>query len=65
MIFQDTFGSLNPRQAIGDILRYTLQAHGMQFEDGGQNKVLSTLDRVGLSRASAQKFPHEFSGGQR
>lgn len=64
MIFQDPYSSLNPRSTVGDILEGPLVLHGMERQER-RKRVDGLLDRVGLSRSAAHKFPHEFSGGQR
>lgn len=62
MIFQDPFGSLNPRHKIGTIVGEPLAVHGI---GGGRARVGELLDLVGLGAEAATRFPHEFSGGQR
>ena len=68
MIFQDPFGSLNPRRRVGSIIADPLVIHGMA--DGGDNKarrrlVQETMELVGLNPEHYNRFPSEFSGGQR
>ena len=64
MIFQDPYSSLNPRQTVSEILTVPLLARGVkQVEAEARAKEL--LERVSLPAQSLQKFPHEFSGGQR
>jgi peptide/nickel transport system ATP-binding protein len=66
MIFQDPYGSLNPRMMVGEILGGPLRLHGLVPEGGSARvRVQELLDLVGLSPAAAARFPHEFSGGQR
>jgi peptide/nickel transport system ATP-binding protein len=66
MIFQDPYGSLNPRMTVGDILGGPLRLHGLVPKDGSiRGRVQELLDLVGLSPTAAARFPHEFSGGQR
>jgi oligopeptide/dipeptide ABC transporter ATP-binding protein len=65
MIFQDPYSSLNPRMTVGEII-----GEGLRLSDGGSGaKIRETvgawLERVGLERAHAARYPHEFSGGQR
>jgi peptide/nickel transport system ATP-binding protein/oligopeptide transport system ATP-binding protein len=65
MIFQDPYGSLNPRMTAGDILAEPLMLHtGLAPADRG-GRVAELLDRVGLPADAARRWPHEFSGGQR
>ena len=64
MIFQDPFSSLNPRQTVTEILTAPLVARGVPFADA-EKRALELLERVSLPAGSLQKFPHEFSGGQR
>jgi oligopeptide/dipeptide ABC transporter ATP-binding protein len=65
MIFQDPYGSLNPRQTLFDILREPLQTHLNLSKIEQKQKIEKTLERVGFSISSLKKYPHEFSGGQR
>ena len=62
MVFQDPYGSLDPRQKVGRIVAEPLPA-----AEAGQARewVGEALDAVGLRAADADKYPHEFSGGQR
>jgi ABC-type oligopeptide transport system ATPase subunit len=62
MVFQDPFGSLNPRHRVADIIGEPLVVHG---EGGVAARVDELLSLVGLPRTSLDKHPHEFSGGQR
>lgn len=66
MIFQDPFGSLNPRMTIYQIIAEPLDIH---FSDWSREKKLKRveelLNRVGLKSEHSQRYPHEFSGGQR
>jgi peptide/nickel transport system ATP-binding protein len=65
LVFQDPFGSLNPRmtvrQVVGDPLRINRLAHGRALE----NRVADLLQMVGLSPEMMDRYPHAFSGGQR
>jgi peptide/nickel transport system ATP-binding protein len=65
MIFQDPYGSLNPRMTVGEILGGPLRLHGLVPAGGARERVRELLDLVGLPNAAAARFPHEFSGGQR
>ena len=64
MVFQDPFSSLNPRQTVTEILTAPLVARGVSFADA-EKRALELLERVSMPAGSLQKFPHEFSGGQR
>ncbi len=62
MVFQDPYGSLDPRQRVGRIVAEPLR--GVSPADT-RTRVAAALDAVGLRAADADKYPHEFSGGQR
>ena len=66
MIFQDPYGSLNPRQTIGSHHRAP-RSHiqGIKPPEGGVKTVQDLMARVGLNPEHYNRFPHEFSGGQR
>jgi oligopeptide/dipeptide ABC transporter ATP-binding protein len=65
IIFQDPFGSLNPRMTIGQSIEEGLRA--MSVRDSGKRKsrVKQLLEMVGISPGVVDRYPHEFSGGQR
>jgi oligopeptide/dipeptide ABC transporter ATP-binding protein len=65
IIFQDPFGSLNPRMPISDIIGEGLLAQGMNDRKARDKKVEDSLEVVGLRRDYTRRYPHEFSGGQR
>jgi len=65
MVFQDPFGSINPRQRVGAMLAEPLVVHGEGDRDARRQAVADILAAVGLRPEDAQKFPHQFSGGQR
>jgi oligopeptide/dipeptide ABC transporter ATP-binding protein len=65
IIFQDPFGSLNPRLTVGAAIAEPLIIHGMGGGAERRRRVDEMLDLVGLPRAAASRYPHEFSGGQR
>jgi peptide/nickel transport system ATP-binding protein len=66
MIFQDPFGSLNPRHVVRDILTGPLVVHGVGTGATDRAaRVAEVLAAVGLPPDAAQRYPHEFSGGQR
>jgi len=65
IVFQDPFGSLNPRLTVGDTLREVLRVHRIARGAEADRRVRELLELVGLSAAHAHRYPHEFSGGQR
>jgi len=65
MIFQDPYSSLNPRMIVKDIIQEPLDIHTTLSKNEKEEKVLWLLDKVGLSKDQALRYPHEFSGGQR
>jgi len=65
LIFQDPYGSLNPRMPVSDIIGEGLMAQGMKSSAARMKKVEDTLEAVGLRRDYTRRYPHEFSGGQR
>ena len=65
MMFQDPFGSLNPRLTVGQMLSEVLFVHKVARGDEARQRVNELLDVVGLSREYYSRYPHEFSGGQR
>jgi oligopeptide transport system ATP-binding protein len=66
LIFQDPFGSLNPRMRVGDIVGEPLEVHGLAGSRAARDRrVAELLATVGLSGEHAQRYPHAFSGGQR
>lgn len=66
MIFQDPYGSLNPRLTVEDIIGEALDLHGLaEGKSARAKRVAELLMAVGLDAAYAQRYPHEFSGGQR
>lgn len=66
IIFQDPYGSLNPRMSAGNIIGEPLLIHKMtQSKAEWRDRVAELLTIVGLNPAMADRFPHEFSGGQR
>jgi oligopeptide transport system ATP-binding protein len=66
MVYQDPFGSLNPRMKVSEIVGEPLEVHGLAGNRAAYNeRVASLLDMVGLLPDMADRYPHEFSGGQR
>jgi oligopeptide/dipeptide ABC transporter ATP-binding protein len=64
IIFQDPLASLNPRKLIKKILEEPFDIHGFPKSKEKEDLVSSLLKRVGLTPDQAEKYPHEFSGGQ-
>jgi oligopeptide transport system ATP-binding protein len=66
MVFQDTFGSLDPRMTINDVLTEPFTIHrDVLSKDMWPDKVRALLKLVGLDPDHANRYPHQFSGGQR
>ena len=66
MIFQDPFGSLNPRMTLTDVIGEALDIHDLADSPSArQKRIAELLQAVGLDAGYAQRYPHEFSGGQR
>ena len=66
IIFQDPYGSLNPRMNAGQIIGEPLTVHGLAGDKTQRlDRVAELLERVGLNPAMMGRYPHEFSGGQR
>ncbi len=64
-IFQDPIESLNPRMTVSEIIAEGLKVQGIYSHEEIQEKVYDVLEKVGLTREHASRYPHEFSGGQR
>lgn len=65
IVFQDPFGSLNPRLSVGAIIAEPLEVHGLARGQAKRDRVAELLQLVGLDARAADRYPHEFSGGQR
>lgn len=65
IIFQDPYSSLNPRMTVGGMLTEILKFHELAEGAEAEKRVLYLLEKVGLSKLHARRYPHEFSGGQR
>lgn len=65
MVFQDPFGSLDPRQKVARIVAEPIEALENTTGDERRARVIEVLRAVGLKESDTDKYPHEFSGGQR
>lgn len=65
MIFQDPYASLNTRMTVTDIIGEGIDVHKLYTGKQRQERIYELLERVGLKREHASRYPHEFSGGQR
>ncbi len=65
MVFQDPYGSLNPRMKVQDLIGEPLLIHTKMTAGERLKKVHELLNVVGLSASHGERYPHEFSGGQR
>jgi oligopeptide transport system ATP-binding protein len=65
IIFQDPYGSLNPRMTVGDIIGEGLEIHKIASGKEKERRIMELLEVVGLPPAYMRRYPHEFSGGQR
>ena len=65
MIFQDPYGSLNPRRRVGSIIGDAFSIHGIDSKKGNKRSVQELMELVGLNPEHYNRFPAEFSGGQR
>jgi peptide/nickel transport system ATP-binding protein len=68
IVFQDPFGSLNPRMTVADSIAYPMKVNGVFKRREArtmQKRVADLLEKVGLNAAHGRRLPHELSGGQR
>ncbi len=65
MIFQNQYGSLNPRQTVGDMLKEIIKYYKLETGPAVDKRIKKLMEMVGLSMYHIGRFPHEFSGGQR
>jgi oligopeptide transport system ATP-binding protein len=65
IIFQDPYGSLDPRMTVGSIISEPLETHHLAKGPGKRERVAELLKMVGLDPTYVNRYPHEFSGGQR
>ena len=64
MVFQDPYGSLNPRMTVSDLIREPMIVHGYGTDEIS-GRLESTMRQVGIDPRMGSRYPHEFSGGQR
>jgi len=64
VVFQDPYGSLNPKMTIGSMFREILRFHNIVSKNELRDKIGEVLSNVGVSPFNIDKYPHEFSGGQ-
>jgi oligopeptide transport system ATP-binding protein len=65
IIFQDPYGSLNPRMTVGDIIGEGLEVHKIARGKEKEKRIMELMEVVGLPPGYMRRYPHEFSGGQR
>ena len=65
IIYQDPFGSLDPRMTAGGIIAEPMEVHNLYPKREREDKVLEIMAKVGLTPEQMNRYPHEFSGGQR
>jgi oligopeptide/dipeptide ABC transporter ATP-binding protein len=65
MVFQNPYGSLDPRMTVSDIISEPFVIHGHLEKEKRSERVYELLNLVGLEEYHAERYPHEFSGGQR
>jgi oligopeptide/dipeptide ABC transporter ATP-binding protein len=65
LMFQDSYAAMDPRMRVGTILREPLVIQGQGSRDEQERRINEILDEVGLPASTAERYPHEFSGGQR
>lgn len=65
IIYQDPFGSLDPRMTVGGIISEPMEVHNLYPKKEREEKVMEIMEKVGLTPEQMNRYPHEFSGGQR
>jgi len=65
VIYQDPFGSLDPRMTIGAAIAEPMEVHNTVSRKEKEEKVIEIMGKVGLTPDQINRYPHEFSGGQR
>lgn len=66
IIYQDPYGSLDPRMTIGNAIAEPMEVHKLvSTKEEKENKIVELMEKVGLTPDQINRYPHEFSGGQR
>ncbi len=66
IIYQDPYGSLDPRMTIGSAIAEPIEVHNLvETKEEKENKIVELMEKVGLTPDQINRYPHEFSGGQR
>ena len=65
IIYQDPYGSLDPRMSVGGIIAEPMEVHNLYSKQEREEKVQELMEKVGLTPEQMNRYPHEFSGGQR
>ena len=66
IIYQDPYGSLDPRMTIGNAIAEPMEVHKLvSSKEEKENKIVELMEKVGLTPDQINRYPHEFSGGQR
>ncbi|HIH28244.1 MAG TPA: ABC transporter ATP-binding protein [Thermoplasmata archaeon] len=66
IIYQDPYGSLDPRMTIGAAIAEPMEVHKLiKTKDEKENRIIELMEKVGLTPDQINRYPHEFSGGQR
>jgi peptide/nickel transport system ATP-binding protein/oligopeptide transport system ATP-binding protein len=66
IIYQDPYGSLDPRMTIGNAIAEPMEVHKLvSTKEEKENKIIELMEKVGLTPDQINRYPHEFSGGQR
>lgn len=65
MVFQDPYASLDSRMTVNEIIGEAIETHNIATGKEKNERIYDLLDKVGLMRDHASRYPHEFSGGQR
>ncbi|HOC77686.1 MAG TPA: dipeptide ABC transporter ATP-binding protein [Methanofastidiosum sp.] len=65
IVYQDPFGSLDPRMTVGSIISEPMEIHNLYPKSERHEKIKEIMEKVGLTSEQMNRYPHEFSGGQR